>query len=65
MIRLTFGICAYVQYHDSTAGYRWDGGQRRTIIPSWAEANVDVRLTPGLDPQKVYNKLVELVEAAT
>lgn len=55
----TFNINSF-----STEGATGKGGQRRTIIPSWAEANVDVRLTPGLDPQKVYDKLAEMVEAA-
>ncbi len=38
------------------------GGQRRTIIPSWAEASIDVRLIPGLPPQMVYDALEGLVE---
>jgi acetylornithine deacetylase/succinyl-diaminopimelate desuccinylase-like protein len=39
-------------------------GQRRTIIPSWVEASIDVRLIPGLAPQAVYAKLEELAEKA-
>jgi acetylornithine deacetylase/succinyl-diaminopimelate desuccinylase-like protein len=39
-------------------------GQRRTIIPSWAEASVDVRLTPELDPAVVFAKLAELTGRA-
>jgi acetylornithine deacetylase/succinyl-diaminopimelate desuccinylase-like protein len=39
-------------------------GQRRTIIPSWIEASVDVRLTPELSPAKIYAKLEELTEQA-
>ncbi len=40
------------------------GGQRRTIIPSWVEASVDVRLIPGLHPQEVYQRLASIVEKA-
>jgi acetylornithine deacetylase/succinyl-diaminopimelate desuccinylase-like protein len=40
------------------------GGQRRTIIPSWAEASVDVRLIPGLSPEEVYKTLEVLTEKA-
>jgi acetylornithine deacetylase/succinyl-diaminopimelate desuccinylase-like protein len=39
-------------------------GQRRTIIPSWAEASVDVRLIPGLSPEEVYKTLEALTEKA-
>ncbi len=55
----TFNINSF-----ATEGYTGKGSQRRTIIPSWAEANIDVRLTPGLDPQLVYERLAELVEEA-
>jgi acetylornithine deacetylase/succinyl-diaminopimelate desuccinylase-like protein len=39
-------------------------GQRRTIIPSWVEASIDVRLTPGLVPSEIYQQLVLLTENA-
>lgn len=39
-------------------------GQRRTIIPGWAEASVDVRLTPGLSPRQVYATLEALTAKA-
>ncbi len=39
-------------------------GQRRTILPGWAEASIDVRLIPGMQPQQVYNGLAELTEKA-
>lgn len=39
-------------------------GQRRTIIPSWVEASIDVRLTPRLVPQAVYERLEALTEQA-
>ncbi|HEX2911868.1 MAG TPA: M20/M25/M40 family metallo-hydrolase [Chloroflexia bacterium] len=39
-------------------------GQKRTIIPSWAEASIDVRLTPGMVPLEVYRRLEELTAAA-
>jgi len=39
-------------------------GQRRTIIPSWVEASIDVRLIPGLNPQEVYQRLAAIVEKA-
>ncbi|MDB5078564.1 MAG: hypothetical protein JWP00_488 [Chloroflexi bacterium] len=55
----TFNINSF-----STQGATSKGGQRRTIIPGWAEANIDVRLTPGIDPDALYTRLVELVEAA-
>jgi acetylornithine deacetylase/succinyl-diaminopimelate desuccinylase-like protein len=55
----TFNINSF-----STEGATGKNGQRRTIIPGWAEASVDVRLTPGLDPQAVFAGLAELVEAA-
>ena len=39
-------------------------GQRRTIIPSWVEASIDVRLTPDLPPSLVYDRLAILVAEA-
>ncbi len=39
-------------------------GQMRTIIPGWASATVDVRLTPGLDPQAIFNLLQALTNQA-
>ena len=37
-------------------------GQRRTVIPDWIEASIDVRLVPGLVPQVVYEALAALVQ---
>lgn len=55
----TFNINSF-----SSQGATGKNDQRRTILPGWAEASVDVRLTPGLDPQAVYARLAGLVEAA-
>ncbi len=40
------------------------GGQRRTIIPGWVTASIDVRLTPDLPPELVFKTLEALVEKA-
>ncbi len=39
-------------------------GQRRTIIPGWVEASIDVRLIPALEPGKVFERLKNLVDQA-
>lgn len=41
-----------------------NGGVKGNVIPDYAEAYFDIRLTPGCDPRKVKGRLEELVAKA-
>ena len=40
------------------------GGVKRNVVPDYAEAVFDIRLTPGSDPKAVKRRIEELVEEA-
>jgi acetylornithine deacetylase/succinyl-diaminopimelate desuccinylase-like protein len=40
------------------------GGERRTVVPARAQATASLRLAPGQDPQRMHEKLSELLRAA-
>ncbi len=40
------------------------GGVKRNVVPDYAEATFDIRLTPGSDPKAVKRRIEELVEEA-
>jgi succinyl-diaminopimelate desuccinylase len=39
-----------------------NGGVKRNVVPDYAEATFDIRLTPGSNPMKVKKRIEELVE---
>lgn len=41
-----------------------NGGVKTNVVPDYAEAYFDIRLTPGSNPVKVRNRISELVELA-
>lgn len=52
-------------YHHPTVSCNIiQGGVKRNVVPDYAEATFDIRLTPGSDPQAVRRRIEELVEEA-
>jgi len=41
-----------------------NGGVKSNVVPDYAEASFDIRLTPGCDPRKVKERLEELISEA-
>ncbi len=41
-----------------------NGGVKTNVVPDYAEAQLDIRLTPGSKPQKVKERIEELVKEA-
>jgi succinyl-diaminopimelate desuccinylase len=51
-------------HHPSVTLNILNGGVKTNVVPDYAEAYFDIRLTPGSNPVKVRERITELVEAA-
>ena len=51
-----------IYHHPSVTCNIINGGVKRNVIPDYAEAEFDIRLTPGSNPLKVKERIEQLVE---
>jgi succinyl-diaminopimelate desuccinylase len=57
-------MAEYSLYHPTVSVNNIKGGVKINVVPDYAEAEFDIRITPGADPLKVKERIEELVSEA-
>jgi succinyl-diaminopimelate desuccinylase len=52
----------WIYYHPSVSCNIISGGVKTNVVPDYAEAQFDIRLTPGSNPLRVRDRILELVQ---